>query len=160
MRRAGRRSRKLPAKTSSTSWHSAGEALSTATARGRLLPAATTMILLPLPRRPDREAPFWRSRRWHPRTLRPDSVGPARVIGCPGVAAPLPTCRCAPVAETVGGRSGTADIAPAAPAIARPFLAPTRLRSAPRACHARGVPDHRYAAVAAAPVPPRPTVPR
>src|SRR6266581_1779742 len=43
MSRAGRWSRKLPARTYSTSWHSAGEALSTDTARGRLLSAAIAM---------------------------------------------------------------------------------------------------------------------
>jgi hypothetical protein len=62
--RAGSSSRKLPAKTASTSWHSAGEALSTDTARGRLLSATTAMILVPLPRRV----------RWpHPRRLQATS---------------------------------------------------------------------------------------
>ena len=42
---------KLPARTSSTSWHSAGEALWTDTARGRLLSAAIATIFVPLPRR-------------------------------------------------------------------------------------------------------------
>src|ERR1035438_5724603 len=51
---------KLPARTSSTSWHSAGEALWTDMARGRLLSAATATIFVPLPRRvgPTASPPF------------------------------------------------------------------------------------------------------
>ena len=51
---------KLPARTSSTSWHSADEALWTDTARGRLLSAATATIFVPLPRRvgPTASPPF------------------------------------------------------------------------------------------------------
>src|SRR6185312_17053766 len=66
----------LPASASSTNWHTADEALSTATASGRLLPAAIAMIFVPLPRRvgPTAKPPFLRSRRLHPRTLLPDSV--------------------------------------------------------------------------------------
>src|ERR1035437_3584554 len=48
---SGSSSRKLPARTSSTSWHSLGEALWTDTARGRLLSAAIATIFVPLPRR-------------------------------------------------------------------------------------------------------------
>jgi len=53
-------SRKLPARTYSTSWHSAGEALSTDKARGRLLSAAIAMVFVPLPRRvgPTAKPPF------------------------------------------------------------------------------------------------------
>ena len=60
-------------RTSSTSLHSAGEALATDTAKGRLLPAATATIFVPLPRRvgPTAKPPFSRSRRWHRRTLPP-----------------------------------------------------------------------------------------
>jgi hypothetical protein len=95
MSHPGSSSRKLPARTSSTGWHSAGGALWTDTARGRLLPAATLTIFVRLPRRVGSTArpPFWRSRRLHPQ-------------------APLRAYRCAPPAGTCGGRSGTADISP------------------------------------------------
>src|SRR3954471_23028784 len=144
MSRAGSSSRKLPARTSSTSWHSAGEALSTDTARGRLLSAATAMIFVPLPRRvgPTAKPPFWRSRRSHPRTLLPDSACLAHAAAWPTIAAPLPTSRCAPTAGTGDGRSGRADTSPAAHATVLPCPAPTAHRSAPRACHATD--DHDY----------------
>jgi hypothetical protein len=76
MSRAGCSARKIPARTSSTSWHSPGEALSTDTARGRLLPAAIATIFVPLPRRvgPMAKSPFSRSRKSHPRMLPPDSA--------------------------------------------------------------------------------------
>src|SRR5258707_14822470 len=48
---SGSSSRKLPARTSSTSRQSAGEALWTETAGERLLSAAIATILVPLPRR-------------------------------------------------------------------------------------------------------------
>src|SRR5882724_10228059 len=47
---SGSSSRKLPASVSSTSFDSCGEAESIVTARGTLFPAATAMILVPLPR--------------------------------------------------------------------------------------------------------------
>jgi hypothetical protein len=141
---AGSSSRKLPARTPSTSWHSAGEALSTDTARGRLLSAAIATIFVPLPRRvgPTAKPPFWRLRRSHLQTPLPDSACLAYVAARPEVSAPLLTSRCAPTAGTGDGRSGRADTSPAAHATAHPCPAPTAHRSVPPACHATD--DHGY----------------
>jgi hypothetical protein len=119
MRRAGNWSRKLPARTYSTSWHSAGEALSTDTARGGLLAAATGMIFVPLPRLvgPTAKPRFSAREGGHPRTRLPDSAFLARVGSEPDVSAPLPVCRSAPIAGIGGGRSDTADTSPASRAI-------------------------------------------
>jgi len=141
---AGSWSRKLPARTSSTRLHSAGEALSTDTARGRLLSAAIAMILVPLPRRvgPTAKPPFWRLRRLHPRTLRPDSTCLAHASAAPAVSAPPPVCRFAPTAGICDGRSGRADTFPATRATAHLCPAPTAHRSIPRACHATAGHDY------------------
>src|ERR1700723_3568528 len=160
MSRAGSSSRKLPARTSSTSWHSAGEALWTDTARGRLLSAATATIFVPLPRRvgPTARPPFWRSRTLRPRTPLPDSAALAHADAAPASSAPLPAFRCGSIAGITGGRSGTADISPATRATALPCPAPRTHRSARRVFHAtdgRGCP---HAAAVAAPVPQRTTV--
>src|ERR1035438_748354 len=160
MSRGGSSSRKLPARTSSTSWHSAGEALCTDTARGRLLSAATATIFVPLPRRvgPTAKPPFWRSRTSHPRTPLPDSAGLAHADVAPASSAPLPASRCESIAGIGGGRSGTADISPATRATALPCPAPRTHRSARpayRATVGRGCP---HVARVAAPAPPRPTV--
>jgi 2OG-Fe(II) oxygenase superfamily len=79
MSRAESVSRKLSARTSFRGWHSADEALWTDKATGRLLPAATATIFVPLPRRvgPTAKPPFSRSRRLHPLTPHPDSACPA-----------------------------------------------------------------------------------
>lgn len=119
MSRAGSSSRKLPARTSSTSWHSAGKALWTDTARGRLLPVATATILVPLPRRvgPMARPPFWRSRRLHPRTPPPASTALVHANVEPATSKPLRGCRYGPTAGIYGGKSGTADTSAATPAI-------------------------------------------
>jgi hypothetical protein len=142
--RAGSWSRKLPARTSSTSRHSTGEALSTDTARGRLLSAAIAMILVPLPRRvgPTAKPPFWRSRRLHPRTPHPDSTCLVHADALPEASAPLPVFRFAPTAEICDDRSGTGDTSPATRAIAHPCQAPRTPHSTPTACHATD--DHGY----------------
>src|ERR1700676_300407 len=149
---AGGWSRKLPARTSSTSLHSAGEALSTDTARGRLLSAAIAMILVPLPRRvgPTAKPPFWRSRTLHPRTPRPDSTCLVRTDARRAASAPLPVSRFAPTAEICGGKSGMEDTSPATRAIAPRCPAPRTPHSAQRACHARDGPDYRPGAPRAA----------
>ena len=158
--RAGSSSRKLPARTSSTSRHSAGEALCTDTASGRLLSAATATILVPLPRRvgPTARPPFLRSRRLHPRTPPPDSVFLARADAGPAAGAPLPACPSGPTAGTGGGRSGTEDTFPASPATALPFPEPIKHRAAPPACHATAARDYPRDAQDATPVPPPPIV--
>src|SRR5512136_769641 len=117
---AGNSSRKLPARTCSTNWHSAGEALSTATARGRLLPAAIAMIFVPLPRRvgPTATPPFSRSQRLHRRTLLPVSIGLADAGAAPAEPAPAPACRCAPTAGSGDDKSERADTSPAVHATA------------------------------------------
>ena len=152
MSRAGSWSRKLPARTSSTSLHSAGEALSTDTARGRLLSAAITMILVPLPRRvgPMAKPLFWRSRKLHLRTPRSDSTCRARTDARQATSAPLPASRFAPTAETGGGRSGREDTSPATRAIALRFPAPRKLHSTQSACHATDDRDYQPAARPAA----------
>src|ERR1700691_4253378 len=160
MSRAGGSSRKLPARTSSTSWHSAGEALWTDTARGRLLSAETATILVPLPRRVGATAkpPFSRSRMLRQRTPLPDSAGLAHADVAPASSAPLPASRCESIAGIGGGRSGRADISPATRATAPRCPAPRTHRSARHAFHAtdgRGCPD---AAEVAAPVPQLSTV--
>jgi len=100
-RRAGNSSRKLPARTSSTSWHSAGEALCTDTARGRLLVVAIATIFVPLPRRvgPTAKPPFWRSRKWHPRMPRLGSTDRAHGGAAPVAAAPVPASHSVPIVE-------------------------------------------------------------
>lgn len=162
MSRAGSSSRKLPARTYSTSWHSAGEALSTDTARGRLLPAAIAMILVPLPRRvgPSAKPLFWRSRKWHQRTPLPGSVFLAHADAGQAASAPAPVCRCAPTAESDDGRSDREDTFPASPAIAPRFPAPRALRSKQHECHATAGRDYPHAEPDAAPAPPLPTVHR
>src|SRR5512142_968945 len=162
LRRAGNSSRKLPARTSSTSWHWAGEALCTDTARGRLLAAAIATIFVPLPRRvgPTAKPPFWHSRRWHPRTPPPGSTGRAHASAAPVVAAPLPVFRSAPIAGIGGGRSGRADIFRAIHATAPRCPRPRAHRAGRRVC--RATDDHacRLGAAAAAPAPPLPTARR
>jgi hypothetical protein len=160
MSRAGSSSRKLPARTYSTSWHSAGEALSTDTARGRLLSAATAMIFVPLPRRvgPTAKPSFLRSRKWHRRTPHPDSAFPARAGAWPRASAPVPTCHCAPTAETGDGRSGTEGTYPAAHATAPLCPTPRAHHSVPNGYRAKDGHVYPAAALAAAPAQPRPIV--
>jgi hypothetical protein len=162
MSRAGSSSRKLPARTYSTSWHSAGEALSTDTAIGRLLPAAIAMIFVPLPRRvgPSAKPLFWRSRKWHQRTPLPGSAFLARAGAGRAVSAPAPVCHCAPTAESDDGRSDREDISPASPAIALRSPEPKALRSKPPAYRARAGHDCPHAEPGATPAPQRPTVHR
>ena len=146
--------------TYSTSWHSAGEALSTDTARGRLLPAAIAMIFVPLPRRvgPSAKPPFWRSRKWHQRTPLPSSAFLARAGAGQAVSAPAPVCRCAPTAESDDGMSDRADISPASPAIALRFPTPRALRSKQHECHATAGRDYPHAEPGGASAPLSPTV--
>src|ERR1017187_599098 len=153
MRRAGNSSSKLPARTSSTNWHSFGEALWTDTARGRLLAAAIATIFVPLPRRvgPTPRPPFSRSRRSRRRRPLPTSACPAPADAAPAVAAPLPTCPNAPTAGNDGGTSGRADTSPAVHATALPCPAPTTRRSIPPACPATDGHGCRTAALDAAP---------
>jgi hypothetical protein len=153
MRRAGSSSRKLPARTSSTSWHSAGEALCTDTARGRLLAAAIATILVPLPRRvgPTAKPPFWRSRRWHPRTPRPGSTGRAHVSATPVAAAPFPVSRSVPIAGIGDGRSRKADISRAVPATVRRCPRPTTHHARRRVYRATDDRAYRPGAAAATP---------
>jgi hypothetical protein len=160
--RSGSSSRKLPASASSTSRHSAGEALSTETASGRLLPAAIGMIFVPLPRRvgPTAKPPFSRSRRLHPRTLLQDSAAPFPEGAGPAPVTRLPICRCAPTVGIDGGRSGMGDTVPVVPSIARPCPKPTAHRSARHACLATDVRDYPPVATAAVPLPPSPIVRR
>src|SRR5271165_5804163 len=160
MSRAGNSSRKLPARTSSTSWHSAGEALCTDTARGRLLAAATAMIFVPLPRRvgPTPSPLFSRSRRSRPQRPLLTSTCHAPADAAPVVAAPLPTCPTAPTAGICGGKSGRADSSPVARATALPCPAPTTRHSTPPSCHARDGHGCRTAAPDAAPARPSPIV--
>jgi len=136
---AGSSSRKLAARASSTSWHSADEALSTVMASGRLLSAATATIFVPFPRRvgPMAKPPFWRSRRLHPRTLPLDSACLARAAMAPAAAALPPASYRESTAGSGGGRSGKADTCPAVHATALQFPAPTAHRSTPHACRAR-----------------------
>jgi len=161
-RRAGNSSRKLPARTSSTSWHSAGEALCTDTARGRLLVAAIATIFVPLPRRvgPTAKPPFWRSRKWHPRMPRLGSTDRARGGAAPGAAAPVPASHSVPIAGTGGDRSGKADIFRAVHATVPRCPTPRAHHAGRRVC--RAMDDHAYrrGVAAAAPAPPLPTVHR
>ena len=162
MRRARSWSRKVPARTSLTRLHSAGEALCTDTARGRLLSAAIATIFVPLPRRvgPTAKPSFWRSRRSHPRTLLPDSACLAPAAARPAVSALLLTFRCAPTAGSGDGRSGTADTFPGVRATAHPCPEPTAHHSAPHACHATDGRDCQHAARHATPTPQEPIVHR
>src|ERR1700721_1456694 len=118
------------------------------------------MILVPLPRRvgPMAKPPFWRSRRLHPRTPRPDSVCLAHADAAPEASALLPVFRFAPTAEIGGDRSGMEDISPATRAIAPQCQAPRTPHSAQNACHATDDRDYRPAARRAAPALPPTTV--
>jgi hypothetical protein len=160
MSRAGSWSRKLPARTSSTSWHSAGEALWTDTARGRLLPAAIAMILVPLPRRvgPTAKPLFSRSRRLHPRTPLPGSACLAHTDAGPEVSAPPPASRCGSTAGIGDDRFGTGDTFQATRATALPCPEPRTLRSTPPVCHATDARGYPLAALRAAPAPLLPIV--
>ena len=157
---SGSSSRKHPARTASTSLHSAGEALSTATARGRPSPEAIATILVPLPRLvgPTAKPPFWRSQKSHPRTLRPDGVCLAHADVWPAGAVPQPTCPHQPTAENAGGRSGTEDTWPASRPTARRCRESRARRSAPLAYRARDGHDCPHAALDARSAPPLPTV--
>jgi len=161
-RLAGNSSRKLPARTSSTSWHSAGEALCTDTARGRLLVVAIATIFVPLPRRvgPTAKLPFWRSRKWHPRMPRLGSTDRAHGGAAPVAATPVPASHSVPIAGTGAGRSGKADIFRAVHATAPRCPTPRAHHAGRRVC--RAMDDHAYRAgvAAAAPAPPVPTVHR
>src|SRR5271167_5013041 len=162
MSRAGNSSRKLPARTSSTSWHSAGEALCTDTARGRLLAAAIATIFVPLPRRvgPTPSPLFSRSRRSRPQRplLTSTCLAPADAV--PAVAAPLPVFRSAPIAGIYDGRSGREDIFPAARATAPRCPVPIARHAARPGCRATDGPACRPGAAVATPVPPLPIVRR
>jgi len=91
--------------------HSAGEALSTVTAKGRPSPEAIATIFVPLPRLvgPTAKPPFWRSRTSHPRMLHLDSTSHVHKGIWLKVAAPQPSCLRQPIAGTGDGRSDTAD---------------------------------------------------
>jgi len=162
MSRGGSSSRKLPARTSSTSWHSAGEALWTDMARGRLLSAAIATIFVPLPRRvgPTAKPPFLHSRRLHPQTPRPGSVCPAHAGAGQEASAPPPAFRCESTAGTCDGRFGTEDISQATHATALLYPAPRAHHLAPNACHAMGARGYPPDALREAPVPLLPTVHR
>ena len=136
---SGSSSRKHPARTASTSLHSAGEALSTATARGRPSPEAIATILVPLPRLvgPTAKPPFWRSQKSHPRTLRPGAACLAHADVWPAGAVPPRSYLRQPIAENAGGRSGREDTWPASRPTARRCPESRARRSAPRACRAR-----------------------
>src|SRR5579875_2743217 len=157
---AGSSSRKLPARTSSTSVHSAGEALWTDTASGRLLPAATATIFVPLPRRvgPTARPPFSRSRKWHLRTLLPGSACRVHADVRPAGVKLLPACPNGSTAGSADGRSGTVGTSLEARATALPCPAPTAHRAAPPAYHATDGHGCPPAAQAAAQVLPPPTV--
>jgi hypothetical protein len=154
-RQAGNSSRKLPARTSSTSWYSAGEALCTDTARGRLLVAAMATIFVPLPRRvgPTAKPPFWRSRRLHRLTPRPSSTGRTHIGVAPVAAMPPPASRFVPTTGIGGGRLGTVGISPAVRAIARRCPRPTTHHAIRHRCRATDDRAHPTDAAVAAPVP-------
>src|SRR5580698_3822016 len=126
MSRTGSWSRNLPARTSSRSWHSAGEALWTDTARIRLLQAAIATILVPLPRRvgPTARPPFSRPRRLPPRTPHLGSACSAHTGAATVVLVLLQASRSVSTAGTGDGRSETVDTSQATPAIALPCPEP------------------------------------
>ena len=110
--------------------------------------------------RPDCEAPFWRSRKWHPRMPRLGSTDRARGGPAPGAAAPVPASHSVPIAGTGGDRSGKADIFRAVHATAPRCPTPRAHHAGRRVC--RAMDDHAYrrGVAAAAPAPPLPTVHR
>ena len=162
MSRSGNSSRKHPAKTASTSRHSAGEALSTDTARGRPSPEAIATILVPLPRLvgPTAKPLFWRSRMSHPRTLHPDSTCLAHTVGGPTGAALRPICLRGPTAGSADDTFGMEDTWRAFPTTAHRCQESRTHRAAPRACRARGARGYPRDAPGAKPVLPTPTVRR
>lgn len=97
------------------------------------------MILVPLPRRvgPMAKPPFSRSRKWHPRTPRPDSTCLAHADALPEASAPLLAFRFVSTAEICDDRSGMGDISPATRAIAPRCPEPRTLRSAQNAYRAK-----------------------
>jgi hypothetical protein len=86
------------------------------------------------------EPPFWRWRRWHPRTLLPDLAVSARADAVPAASVLLPAGRSAPTAGTGGGTSGMEDISPASRATVPRFPELRAHHSAPREYHATGRP--------------------
>ena len=160
MSRSGNSSRKHPARTASTSRHSAGEALSTDTARGRPSPEAIATILVPLPRLvgPTAKPPFWHSRMSHPRTLRPDSTCLAPSIGGPASATPQPACLHEPTAGSGDDRFDREDTWRAVPTTARRCQESRTPRAIPPACRARDGHGYPRDAPGAATAPPTPTV--
>jgi hypothetical protein len=142
---AGSSSRKLPAKTSSTSCDSCGEALWTDTASGRLLSAAIARIFVPLPRRvgPTASPPFSPLQTWHRQRLLPTSACLSSKDALPTAALSAPTFPSAPTAENGGGRSDREDISPVAHATARPCPKPTALHLTQLGCPAMDDLAHR-----------------
>src|SRR5512146_1864684 len=159
MSRAGSSLRKLPARTSSRSWHSLGDALWTLTARGRLLAAAIARILVPLPRRvgPTAKPLFSRWQTWRQQTPLPDSVCPPHADVLPADARLLPICRSGPTAGNGDDRFETEDICQATLATGLRFPVPREPRSKHFAYHATAVPVCRNGARAAALAPTSPT---
>jgi hypothetical protein len=116
--------------------------------------------LVPLPRRvgPTAKPPFWHSRKWHPRMLRPDSACHAHANAGPADEALRLACPREPTAESAGGRSGTEDTCPATPTSELRCPTPRTLhakRREYRATDGHGCP---YAALGATPAPLTPTV--
>jgi hypothetical protein len=160
MSRSGNSSRKHPARTASTSLHSAGEALSTVTARGRPSPEATATILVPLPRLvgPTAKPPFWRSRTSHPRTLPPDSACLVHAGGEQASATLRPTCLREPTAGSGDGRFDREDTCRAFPTTVRRCQVSRTRRAAPRVYRARDGHGYPRDAPDARLVPPTPIV--
>src|SRR6185437_13148837 len=134
------------------------EALSTVTARGRLAAVARAMIFVPLPRLvfPTARPLFlrWRNCR---RSAPPSAPAvPRRAVSSPARGGSSPTARNEPTAGNVHAPSGTADTAPAAPAIAPRCAKSTALRSKPLACPPADVPAYPHAAENAATAPTKP----
>src|ERR1700760_3614012 len=159
MSRAGSSSRKLPARTSSMSWHSLSEALWTLTARGRLLVAAIARVLVPLPRRvgPTAKPLFSRWQRGHQQRPLPDSVYRPHADVLPTDARLVPIGRFGPTVGSGDDRFEKVDICPATLAIGLRFPAPRELHSKLPAYHATGVPVCRNGARAATLAPTSPT---
>src|ERR1700682_2438502 len=162
MSRAGSSSRKLPARTSSTSWHSLGEALWTLMARGRLLAAARARIFVPLPRRvgPTAKPLFLRWPTSYPQKLLPDSVCRPHADVQPADGGPVSVCRSAPTVGSGDDRFDTEDICSVTLATALRFPAPKARHSELTVCHARAAHVCPNGSAVATPVPTLPTVRR
>jgi len=144
IKRSGTSATKRSSMVFSTSFTSAGEALSVRRARGRPERSAIPMILVPLPRLvfPTCRPLFWPEQTFRPRSI-PSNPIPRRLGGVwPRLKAVVPSPRNAPSSGSAGGPSGAARIVRAGLSTGLRFAISTTCRSARCVGRSTGGPVH------------------